>query len=116
MCSVRGGKAVWISRECWVVSLVSKERSRPGGRAFGVVVSELSNREPMGPVILLKITVDAEVLFQGLVYTFCLTVCLWMVTGSEVQADPEKRAKRTEKVGDKLGTSVRGDMRRDSMF
>ena len=95
-----------------MVSLVSKERSRPGGCAFSIVVSELGNREPMGPVVLL----DAEVLFQGLVYMFCLTVCLWMVTGGEVQADPEKCAKRTEKVGDELGTSVRGDMRRDSVF
>ena len=107
---------VWVSRECWVVSLVSKEQSCPGGRTFGIVVSELSNREPTGPVVLLEITVDAEVLFQGLVYMFCLTVCLWMITGGEVQVDPEKRAKRTEKVGDELGTSVRADMHQDSVF
>ena len=99
-----------------MVSLVSKEQSCPGGCTFGIVVSELSNREPMGPVVLLEITVDAEVLFQGLVYTFGLTVCLWMITGGEVQADPEKRAKGTEKMGDELGTSVRGNMHQDSVF
>ena len=38
-----------------MVSLISEERSRPGGRAFGVVVSELGNREPTGPVVLLEI-------------------------------------------------------------
>ena len=99
-----------------MVSLVSKEQSCPSGCAFGIFVSELGNREPTGPVVLLEITVDAEVLFQGLVYTFGLTVCLWMITGGEVQADPEKCAKRTEKVGDELGTSVRGDMCWDSVF
>ena len=107
---------VWISRECWMVSLISKEWSHPSGRAFGVVVSELGNREPMGPVVLLEITVNAEILFQGLVYLFCLTVCLGMIAGSEVQADSEECAKRMEKVGDKLSTSVRGDMCRNSVF
>ena len=72
---------VWVSRECWVVFLVSKEWSCPGGRTFSIVVSKLGNREPTGPVVLLEVTVDAEVLFQGLVYTFGLTVCLWMITG-----------------------------------
>ena len=99
-----------------MVSLISEERSRPGGHAFGIVVSELGNREPTGPVILLEITVNAEVLFQGLVYSFCLTVCLGMIAGSEVQTDSEECAKRTQKVGDELGTSVRGDMHRDSVF
>ena len=107
---------VQISRECWVVSLLSKEQSRPGGHTFGIVVSELGNREPMGPVVWLKITVNVEVLFQGLVYMFCLTICLWMITGGEVQADPEEHAKRMEKAGDELGTLVRGDMCQDSMF
>ena len=99
-----------------MVSLISKEQSHPGGRAFGVVVSKLGNREPAGPVVLLEITVNAEVLFQGLVYSFCLTVCLGMVAGSEVQVDSEECAKRMEKVGDELGTSVRADMHQDSMF
>ena len=96
--------------------MLAKNRVVPVAALFGIVVSKLGNREPTGPVVLLEITVDVEVLFQGLVYTFCLTVCLWMVTGGEVQADPKKRAKTMEKVGDKLGTSVRGDMRRDSVF
>ena len=99
-----------------MVSLISEEWSRPGGCAFSIVVSKLGNREPMGPVIMLEITVNAEVLFRGLVYSFCLTVCLGMIARSEVQTDSEECAKRTEKVGDKLGTSVRGDMRRDSVF
>ena len=99
-----------------MVSLISEEWSRPSGRAFGVVISKLGNREPTGPVVLLEITVNAEVLFQGLVYAFCLTVCLGMIAGGEVQTDSEEHAKRTEKVGDELGTSVRGDMCRDSVF
>ena len=99
-----------------MVSLICEERSHPGGRTFGVVVSELGNREPTGPVILLEITVNAEVLFQGLVYSFCLSICLGMIAGSEVQVDSKECAKRTEKVGDKLGTSVRGDMRQNSVF
>ena len=99
-----------------MVPLVSEEWCRPSGRAFSIVVSELGNREPTGPVVLLEITVNVEVLFQGLIYAFCLTICLWMITGGEVQADPEKHAERVEKVGDELGASVGGDMCWDSMF
>ena len=87
-----------------MVSLISEEWSRPGGRAFGVVVSELGNREPTGPVILLEITVNAEVLFQGLVYSFCLSVCLGMIAGSEggfrgVCQENGKSGRRTRYLG-----------------
>ena len=65
VCCMRGRKMIQIHRECWVVPLVSKEWSCPSSRAFSIVVRELSDRESTGPVVLLEITVNVEVLFQG---------------------------------------------------
>ena len=41
--------------------------------------------QEVGPVVLLVIAVDLEVLFQSLVSTFSLSITLEVVTGGEVQ-------------------------------
>jgi hypothetical protein len=62
-----GGKAIGIGGEFRVVPLVCEERSGSGGRTLRVVVCELGDGEPVGPVVLLIVTMDAEVLLQRLV-------------------------------------------------
>jgi hypothetical protein len=69
-----GGKAIGIGGEFQVVTLVCEERSGSSGRTLHVVVCELGNGKPVGPVVLLIVTVDAEVLLQRLIYTFGLTI------------------------------------------
>ena len=61
---VGGGKAIGIGGELRVVALVCKERSGSGGRTFRIIVCEFCDGEPVRPVILLIITVDAEILFH----------------------------------------------------
>jgi hypothetical protein len=109
---VGGGKAIGIGGEFQVVTLVCEERSGSGGH---VVVCKLGNRKPVGPVILLIVTVDVEVLLQCLIYAFGLTIGLGVVTRREVQADTEECTEGAEEVGDKLGTAVRCDVCGDSV-
>jgi hypothetical protein len=79
-----GGKAIGIGGEFWVVTVVCEEQSGSGGRTLRVVVCELSDGEPVGPVVLLIVTMDAEVLLQRLIYAFGLTISLGVVARREV--------------------------------
>jgi len=68
-----------------VVALVGEE-GRNASRSTGrVVVSELGKWQEFGPVVLLVIAVDSEVLFQSLVRSFSLAVPFRMITRGEVQ-------------------------------
>jgi hypothetical protein len=67
-------------------------------------------------VILLKIEINLEILLQGLIYAFHLSVTFWMVSQSEVQLYIQGLSERMEETGHKLRTSVRGDMRQNSML
>jgi hypothetical protein len=69
-----GGKAIGIGGEFRVVTLVCKEQSGSSGRTLRIVVCKLGNGEPVGPVVLLIVTMDAEVLLQCLIYVFSLTI------------------------------------------
>ena len=44
--------------------VVGKERGQGGSRIFGVVVGELRQGEEAGPVCLLIVAVDSQVLFK----------------------------------------------------
>ena len=68
-----------------VVTFVGKERRDSCGCVWSVVVSELSNREKLRPIVLLIGAVDANVLFQGLIRSFGLSVHFQMIAGSEVK-------------------------------
>ena len=50
----------------------------------GVVVCELAEGEELVPVVLLVVTVDPDILFQGLVSVLSLPVTFQMVTQGEV--------------------------------
>ena len=52
--------------------------------AQGIVVHELAEGEELVPVVLLVVTVDPDILFQGLVSALSLPVTFRMVTRGEV--------------------------------
>jgi hypothetical protein len=68
------------------------------------------------PVILLKITINSEILFQGLFKAFRLSVAFQMVTQSEMQFHIQGLSERTEETRHEFGTLVGGDMRWNSML
>ena len=59
---------------------------------------------------------NPDVLFQGLVDTFCLSIAFWVVTGSEMEFHVQGFAKRSKEVRDKLGAVIRRNMGRNTMF
>ena len=68
------------------------------------------------PVVLLVIAEYSEVLFEGLVSAFSLTITFRMITRSEMECHVESFAKRAEKTRDEFRTSVGGDMLRNSVL
>ena len=102
--------------EVRVVTLVGEERRDTSGRARSVIVSELREGEDLGPVVLLVVTVDAEVLLEGLVGMLCLPIPLRVASGGEVELHVEGFTKRAEEVGDEFQTSIGGGVSGYSVF
>jgi len=84
LCSGRAETEVRIDCKVGVVAFIGKERGNTSCCARGVVKRELRKWKEFGPVVLLVITVDLEVLFQGLVCLFGLTVSFWVVARCEM--------------------------------
>ncbi len=84
--------------------------------AFGALLYANSAMVVEIPVVLLIRTIDADILFQGLVCTFRLSVGLRMVSRSEVEFHVKSFSKSARELGDKLGATVRGDVVRYTML
>ncbi|KNZ77542.1 hypothetical protein J132_05167 [Termitomyces sp. J132] len=65
-----------------------------------VVVLEFGIRKEFVPVILALIAEEAEILFQLLVYMFCLAIRLWMVGSGGVELHSEQLVELTGEIGD----------------
>ena len=59
---------------------------------------------------------NPDVLFQGLVDMFCLSVAFWVVTGSEMEFHVQGFSERSKEVRDKLGPVIRCNMGRNTVF
>ena len=70
--------------EARVIAFVGVERGDLRGGAWGIVVRELAERKELIPVVLLVVTVDPDVLFQGLVSVLGLPITFRMLTRGEV--------------------------------
>lgn len=111
-----GDVAFWVDSQVRVIALIGKEGGDASGGIRGIVVRKFCERKEFGPIGLLIVAINADILFECLVDSLGLAVAFWMVAGGEVEVDVEEGAKGAEEVGDKLRTTVRGDMVRDSMF
>ena len=59
-----------------MVSIVGIEQAHLGGSSDRVVVGVFRKGEQLVPIVLVVVDEGSEVLFQGLVQTFCLAVAL----------------------------------------
>ena len=59
---------------------------------------------------------NPDVLFQGLVDMFCLSITFQVVTGSEMEFHVQGFSKRSKEVRDKLGAMIRRNMGRNTVF
>lgn len=111
-----GDVAFGVNRQFRVVTLVGEERGDSGRRVGSVVVGELGERKEVRPVVLLVVAVDPDVLLEGLIRAFGLSVAFRMVSGSEVKADAEEFSERLEEVIDEFDAAVRCNVRGDSVL
>src|SRR6266550_2345514 len=73
----------WISSHCY------HEWGESRRRMLSVVMAELSNWQPIYPIVLFLVDIHAEVFFQFLIYSFRLSVHLGMIGRRRVCFDPD---------------------------
>ena len=116
MSASRGERVFGVNGDVGMVALVGEEWRDTRSIAWGVVVGKLRERQEFGPVVLLIVAVNSEVLLESLVSTFRLSVGFWVVSGGEVQVHAESLAQSAEETRDELRATIGGDMRRSSML
>ena len=99
-----------------MVTFVGKEWGDPCRGTWGIVVSKFHKWEQGISVILLTIAKYPQVLFQGLIGLFGLSITFGMVSRGEVELHVKCFSEGAEKLGNELGTSFRGYMFRDAML
>src|ERR1700735_2106742 len=105
-----------MNGEVRVVTLVGKKRGNPGSRTWGVVVGEFCKWEECIPIVLLVVAEYTQILFQGLIRPFSLSITFGMISRCEVESHVECLSEGAEKSRDKLGTTIGSDMFGDTMF
>jgi hypothetical protein len=75
-----------------VITLVRKEQRHVGRCVRSVIERKLPKREKLSPVILVIRTIHADVLLEGLVHAFSLTVGFGVVAGRKMHGHVEKFA------------------------
>jgi len=116
MCPGRGQVAFRIHGDIWMITFVNKERDNTSSGARSIIVSEFCQREEFGPVVLLIIAIDLNILFPGLICSFSLSVSFRVITRGEMELHIQSCSKSLEEVGYKLGASVGSNMRQNTMF
>jgi len=84
------------------------------GGAGVVVQGELSQWQPLRPVILVVVDIHVEILSYFMVHPFDLSICLWMVHGREVLFDAKNLANVTSELTCKLWAMVQYDLLGDT--
>ena len=59
---------------------------------------------------MLVVAVAAEILFEGLICAFGLSVAFWVISRSEVKLHVEGFTESAEEMGDKLRAAIGGDV------
>jgi len=81
-----GGTEAQVGVDCdvRVVAFIGKEGGDTCGCARRVVKHELCKWEEFGPVVLLVVTVDSEILFECLIRPLGLTISFWVIARGEM--------------------------------
>ena len=81
-----------------MITFVGVEWGDPRSCTWSVIVCELCEGKEVEPVVLLIVTVDPNVLFQGLISALSLPITFWMVSQGEVQLHVQGCAEQLEEV------------------
>jgi hypothetical protein len=105
-----------IGESEWVITLICEERRHAGGCVRSIVECELSKRKKLSPVILGIRTIHADVLFEGLIHAFSLTVSLGVMARRKMHGHVEKFTQCMEEGGNEVHASVGSDMGQNTVF
>ena len=101
--SAEGTEAqVGVDCDVGVVAFIGEEGRDTSGCARGVVKRELREWEEFGPIVLLVVAVDSEILLECLVRPLGLTISFWVIARGEMQGHSECFSERAEEVRDEL--------------
>ena len=103
-------------RDVRVITFIGKEQGGTSSSIGGIIVREFCKGQEVGPVVLLIISVDSEILFQGLIGAFGLPIAFQVISGGEVMHHVEGFTEGLEKEQHKFHAPVRGDMQRNSVL
>ena len=95
---------------------IGKEWRDSHSRTQSIVISEFHKQKEHVPIVLLVVAEYSQVLFQGLISPFCLSVTFGMVSGGEVELHIQCFSEGSEESGDEFGAMVGGDMLGYSVF
>jgi hypothetical protein len=99
-----------------MVTFISEEWRDACSSVRSIVIDELCDQKEVSPIVLLIITVDMEILLQGLIHSFCLSITFGVVTGGEIGLHIECLPKGVEKRRHELRSVIGGNVRWDSVF
>ena len=68
-----------------MVAFIGREQGYSSHGVWSVIVCELCDRKEVRPIVLLIVAIDLEVLFQGLVHAFGLSITLGVISRGEVE-------------------------------
>ena len=85
-----------------MVPFVGKEGRHTSSLTWSVIVGKFCQRKKHRPVILLVVAISMEVLLEGLVNHFGLSVPLGVIPQGEVELHIECSTKAAEEVEDEL--------------
>ena len=68
-----------------VVTIVGHKWGRGGGGVWGLIVGKFSNQQPCSPVIMVRVDIGPQNLFNGTVGAFRLAISLGVVGGRNIE-------------------------------
>ena len=87
-------------------AVIGKERRECGSRVPGIVVRKICQGKEIGPICLLIVAINAQVLFKDRVQALRLAVRLWMECCLFVCTDAQEFDESSPKVGGEDRISV----------
>ena len=69
----------------WMIALIGKEQRDSRSRTWSIIICEFRKWEERVPIVLLVVAEYSQVLFQGLISLFHLSVTFGMVSRGEVE-------------------------------
>ena len=73
-----------ITRITILITFVGEDWGNSSGSHGSIIVSEFTEREETGPVVLLVVAEDPKVLFKSLIEPFGLSIAFQVITRGEV--------------------------------